>query len=49
MKGVYDMGTRNDAILIIEDQFEMVQIIQHYLNTLNKSITKENVFCFYNR
>lgn len=47
MKGVYDMGTRNDAILIIEDQFEMVQIIQHYLNTLNKSITKENVFCFY--
>ena len=47
MKGASDMGTRNDAILIIEDQFEMVQIIQHYLHTLNKNITEDNVFCFY--
>ena len=35
-----------DAVLIIEDQLKMVHILQEYLKTLNKHITKKNVFCF---
>ncbi len=35
-----------DAILIIDGQTEMIQIIQCYLHTLNPSITGKNVYCF---